>query len=264
MNQTFGYAINQVTYVFNALNFTNGQTFSNAIYYGLLALAFGLVSAFLMSFTKQSSSARRIFRFMGWAGSLVVLIVSIGLPEQGAYQLLPMLPFVLPLFAIWFSRDGEENDGIERRGRKKKNKEVWAAYFTSQAFLPLVALVYLLANPVVQDVVVQSGQSSERSAIASYIHNHSKAKDTIYAWDTTATLYQESDRLSASALLTPTSYLGINENRTNVIQQIDRSEPKYIVVNNQVELTSNMKDLLKENYRLVEKKYRHFKLYQRS
>lgn len=60
------YAINQVTYVFNALNFSNGQTFSNAIYYGLLALAFGLVSAFLMSFTKQSSSARRIFRFMGW------------------------------------------------------------------------------------------------------------------------------------------------------------------------------------------------------
>ena len=263
-NQTFGYAINQVTYVFNALNFSNGQTFSNAIYYGLLALAFGLVSAFLMSFTKQNSSARRIFRFMGWAGSLVVLIVSIGLPEQGAYQLLPMLPFVLPLFAIWFSRGGEENDGIERRGRKKKNKEVWAAYFTSQVFLPLVALVYLLANPVVQDVVLQSGQSSERSAIASYIKNHTKSKDTIYAWDTTATLYQESDRLAASALLTPTSYLGINENRTNVIQQIDRSEPKYIVVNNQVELTSKMKDLLKENYRLVEKKYRHFKLYQRS
>ncbi len=187
LNQTFGYAINQVTYVFNALNFSNGQTFSNAIYYGLLALAFGLVSAFLMSFTKQSSSARRIFRFMGWAGSLVVLVVSIGLPEQGAYQLLPMLPFVLPLFAIWFSRDGEENDGIERRGRKKKNKEVWAAYFTSQVFLPLVALVYLLANPVVQDVVLQSGQSSERSAIASYIKHHTKSKDTIYAWDTTAT-----------------------------------------------------------------------------
>jgi len=264
LNQTFGYAINQVTYVFNALNFSNGQTFSNAIYYGLLALAFGLVSAFLMSFTKQSSSARRIFRFMGWAGSLVVLIVSIGLPEQGAYQLLPMLPFVLPLFAIWFSRGGEANDEIERRGRKKKNKEVWAAYFTSQVFLPLVALIYLLANPVVQDLVLQSGQSSERSAIASYIHNHSKAKDTIYAWDTTAILYQESDRLAASALLTPTSYLGINENRTNVTQQIDRSEPKYIVVNNQVELTSKMKDLLKENYRLVEKKYRHFKLYQRS
>ena len=160
---------------------------------------------------------------------------------------------------------GEANDEIERRGRKKKNKEVWAAYFTSQVFLPLVALVYLLANPVVQDVVLQSGQSSERSAIASYIHNITPSrKDTIYAWDTTAILYQESDRLAASALLTPTSYLGINENRTNVTQQIDRSEPKYIVVNNQVELTSKMKDLLKENYRLVEKKYRHFKLYQRS
>ena len=263
-NQTFGYAINQVTYVFNALNFTNGQTFSNAIYYGLLALAFGLVSAFLMSFTKQDSSARRIFRFMGWVGSLVVLLVSVGLPEQGAYQLLPMLPFVLPLFALWFSRDEETDEGLERRGRKKKNKKVWAAYFTSQAFLPVIALIYLVASPVVQDQVLQPGQSSERSEIASYIQKHSKSKETIYAWDTRATLYQESDRLAASALLTPTSYLGIYENRTNVTQQIDRSEAKYIVVNNQVELTSNMKKLLKENYRLVEKKYRHFKLYQRS
>lgn len=263
-NQTFGYAINQVTYVFNALNFTNGQTFSNAIYYGLLALAFGLVSAFLMSFTKQDSSARRIFRFMGWVGSLVVLLVSIGLPEQGAYQLLPMLPFVLPLFALWFSRDEETDEGLERRGRKKKNKKVWAAYFTSQAFLPVIAFIYLVASPVVQDQVLQPGQSSERSEIASYIQKHSKSKETIYAWDTRATLYQESDRLAASALLTPTSYLGIYENRTNVTQQIDRSEAKYIVVNNQVELTSNMKKLLKENYRLVEKKYRHFKLYQRS
>ncbi len=92
---------------------------------------------------------------------------------------------------------------------EEENKEVWAAYFTSQVFLPLVALVYLLANPVVQDVVLQSGQSSERSAIASYINHHTKSKDTIYAWDATATLYQESDRLAASALLTPTSYLGI-------------------------------------------------------
>ena len=106
---------------------------------------------------------------MGWVGSLVVLVVSIGLPEQGAYQLLPMLPFVLPLFAVWFSRDGEASEGTERRGRKKKNKEVWAAYFTSQVFLPLVALVYLLVNPVVQDVVLQSGQSSERSAIATIL-----------------------------------------------------------------------------------------------
>ena len=60
---------------------------------------------------------------------------------------------------------------------------------------------------MVQDVVLQSGQSSERSAIASYIKHHTKSKDTIYAWDATATLYQESDRLAASALLTPTSYL---------------------------------------------------------
>ena len=141
---------------------------------------------------------------MGWAGSLVVLIVSIGLPEQGAYQLLPMLPFVLLCLRSGSHEMGKKTMGSERRGRKKENKEVWAAYFyLSQVSLPLVALVYLLANPVVQDVALQSGQSSERSAIASYIKNHTKSKDTIYAWDATATLYQESDRLAASGLIDP-------------------------------------------------------------
>ena len=157
-----------------------------------------------MSFTKQNSGARRIFRFMGWAGSLVVPHRVYWSSGQGAYQLLPMLPFVLPLvcdlvLTRWGRKRWDRNVVVGRR----KTKEVWAAYFTSQVFLPLVALVYLLANPVVQDVVLQSGQSSERSAIASHIKNHTKSKDTIYAWDATATLYQESDRLAASALLTP-------------------------------------------------------------
>ena len=61
-NQTFGYAINQVTYVLNALNYSNGQAFGNAIYYSLLALTLGLVSAFLMSFSKQKNTQLRIFR----------------------------------------------------------------------------------------------------------------------------------------------------------------------------------------------------------
>ena len=78
-----------------------------------------LASLCLFDVLQQSSSARRIFRFMGWAGSLVVLI-DVWSSGTRAYQLLPMLPFILPLFAIWFSRDGEENDRIERRGRKKK------------------------------------------------------------------------------------------------------------------------------------------------
>ena len=140
-----------MTYVFNALNFKlNGQTFSNAIYYGLLALAFGLVSAFLMSFTKQNSGARRIFRFMGWAGSLVVLIVSVGLPEQeltDCYRCLPFVPLPLCL-----------RSGSHEMGRKRWDRTSWSEeekqgslgrLLYRQVFL-LVALVYLLANPVVQ------------------------------------------------------------------------------------------------------------------
>ncbi len=110
------------------------------IYYGLLALAFGLMPAFDVA-TKQSSSARRIFHFMGWTGSLVVLVVSIGLPEQGAYQLLPMLPFVSSMFAIWFSRDRGKKTTVSNVVVGKKENKKFGPLTLSQVFLPLVALI---------------------------------------------------------------------------------------------------------------------------
>ncbi len=164
---------------------------------------------------------------MGWAGSLVVLIVSIGLPEQGAYQLLPMLPFVLPLFAIWFSRDGEENDGIERRGRKKKKQGSLGRLLYEPSFLTTSSPLsicwriqwfkmscFSLANQVngVLLPAILTITPSRRIPSMLGIRQLLSIKKAI-VWP-------------HSALLTPTSYLGINENRTNVIQQIDRSEPK--------------------------------------
>ena len=125
---------------------------------------------------------------MGWAGSLVVSYVSIGLPEQGAYQLLPMLRHLFFLYLRSGSQwDGKKTMGSKRRGRKKKTSEVpGRLLFTSQVFLPLVALIYLLANPVVQDVVLQSGQPRNGALLPATLKNHTKSKDTIYAWDTTA------------------------------------------------------------------------------
>jgi len=256
-NGSFGYAIHQTLYSLRSLQFDAGHLFANLVYYCLLLLTLGFASAFVMSFRKVSTSGQRVIRFMSWFGLLLVVAVVVGTPEQGAYQFLSLLPFVLPLFALWFAGD----ESTYQR-RKMKNNTIWDLYFSSQAFLPILAMAYLVGYPVVNQLVLQNNLASDRSAIAQYIKSHSDSKDTIYAWDQTAHLYQESGRLAASALLTPTAYMGPRENRTNLINQIKQAKPKFIVVNKDLDVTSALKKVLTKDYEKVNQKGSHYTLYQ--
>lgn len=256
-NGSFGYAIHQTLYSLRSLQFDAGHLFANLVYYCLLLLTLGFASAFVMSFRKVSTSGQRVIRFMSWFGLLLVVAVVVGTPEQGAYQFLSLLPFGLPLLALWFAGD----ESTYQR-RKMKNNSIWDLYFSSQAFLPILAMAYLVGYPVVNQLVLQNNLASERSTIAQYIKSHSDSKDTIYAWDQTAHLYQESGRLAASALLTPTAYLSPRENRTNLINQIKQAKPKFIVVNKDLDVTSAMQKVLTKNYEKVNQKGSQYTLYQ--
>ncbi|VED66350.1 MULTISPECIES: MFS transporter [Streptococcus] len=256
-NGSFGYAIHQTLYSLRSLQFDAGHLFANLVYYCLLLLTLGFASAFVMSFRKVSTSGQRVIRFMSWFGLLLVVAVVVGTPEQGAYQFLSLLPFGLPLLALWFAGD----ESTYQR-RKMKNNSIWDLYFSSQAFLPILAMAYLVGYPVVNQLVLQNNRTSDRSAIAQYIKSHSDSKDTIYAWDQTAHLYQESGRLAASALLTPTAYMGPRENRTNLINQIKQAKPKFIVVNKDLDVTSAMQKVLTKNYEKVNQKGSQYTLYQ--
>ena len=256
-NGSFGYAIHQTLYSLRSLQFDAGHLLANLVYYCLLLLTLGFASAFVMSFRKVSTSGQRVIRFMSWFGLLLVVAVVVGTPEQGAYQFLSLLPFGLPLLALWFAGD----ESTYQR-RKMKNNSIWDLYFSSQAFLPILAMAYLVGYPVVNQLVLQNNLASERSTIAHYIKSHSDSKDTIYAWDQTAHLYQESGRLAASALLTPTAYMGPRENRTNLINQIKQDKPKFIVVNKDLDVTSALQKVLTKNYEKVNQKGSQYTLYQ--
>ena len=256
-NGSFGYAIHQTLYSLRSLQFDAGHLFANLVYYCLLLLTLGFASAFVMSFRKVSTSGQRVIRFMSWFGFLLVVAVVVGTPEQGAYQFLSLLPFGLPLLALWFAGD----ESTYQR-RKMKNNSIWDLYFSSQAFLPILAMAYLVGYPVVNQLVLQNNLTSDRSAIAQYIKSHSDSKDTIYAWDQTAHLYQESGRLAASAFLTPTAYMGPRENRTNLINQIKQAKPKFIVVNKDLDVTSALQKVLTKNYEKVNQKGSQYTLYQ--
>ena len=255
-NGSFGYAIHQTLYSLRSLQFDAGHLFANLVYYCLLLLTLGFASAFVMSFRKVSTSGQRMIRFVSCFGLLLVVAIVVGTPEQGAYQFLSLLPFGLPLLALWFAGD----ESTYQR-RKMKNNSIWDLYFSSQAFLPILAMAYLVGYPVVNQFVLQNNLANERSTIAHYIKSHSDSKDTIYAWDQTAHLYQESGRLAASALLTPTAYLGPKENRTNLTNQIKQDKPKFIVVNKDLDVTSALQKVLTKNYEKVNQKGSQYTLY---
>jgi len=170
------------------------------------------------------------------------------------------LPFAMILFALWFNKGKQQAPGRHRRDRRRPT--MWTSYLSGQFFLPLLAIFYLIGYPLVNEYILSSGVSAERSEAAQYIKEKTKDGDTIYAWDTSASLYQKSSRLSAVSLLTPTLYVGTAENRLGLQKGLENSQPKYILVNNDVKLLSDVKQLISQNYKEADLKLDHFKLYQ--
>lgn len=260
-NATFDRAINQVTYAISAFNLTGSHWLSNLLYYGLLFIGLGFGTAVIANFSsKEKNMVTPILRFISFFGVLTSFVLAIALPEQGSYQLLPMLPYIIILLALWFNKGEGKSAGRHRRNRREIS--IWSRYLTGQFFLPIIAMVYLIGYPLVQEYILSNGVSSERNQAAQYIQKNSTEKEKIYAWDTTSSLYKESNRLSAVPLLSPTLYKGTKENQIRLQDNLATAKPKFILVNNQVSVSSEVKQKLSSDYQETDLKLTHFKLYQ--
>ena len=123
-------------------------------------------------------------------------------------------------------------------------------------------MIYLIGFPLVQEYILSNGVSGERAMAARYIRENSSAKDMIYAWDNTASLYQQSQRLSAVSILTPSLYTGTDENQIYLRNTLNQVEPKFILVNNHIQLLPDVDTKISKNYKETNLKLSHFKLYQ--
>ena len=56
--------------------------------------------------------------------------------------------------------------------------------------------------------------------------------------------------------------MGPKENRTNLINQIKQAKPKFIVVNNDLDVTSALQKVLTKNYKKVNQRGSQYTLYQ--
>ena len=262
LNGSFGVAISQATYVLEAFRLNGSYIFNHLLYYGLLFLGLGFTTALMTAFAfKEEPTAARGMRFIGLLGLPISFVGVLGLPEKGAYQLLITLPFALLLLALWLDTGGDR-DGHERRHRKPTNASSWNRYLGKQLFLPLLAMLYLLAYPFVNEYILSNGVSAERNLAAQHIRENSTSKDSIYAWDNTASLYKKSQRLSAVSLLSPSLYTGTEENRIFLRNALNEASPKFILVNKNVKLFSDIKKKISQDYEEVDLELNHFKLYQ--
>ncbi|MEW4354729.1 heme transporter CcmD [Streptococcus pneumoniae] len=259
LNGTFGLAISQITYPLESLS-VGSHVLNHAPLYLGLGMGLGVFTAIVGSLSGAKKELEIVLQIFSSLAVVAVLLFSLFLPEDGAYHLLPVLPFLMVLIAIWLGKEGYAKRG-RHSSRAEQTHSVFGAYFKKNLLLPVLALLYLIVYPIANHYAFLVSEGKERAQAAAYIKAEAKSGDRIYAWDKTAHLYQESGHLSASALLTPSLYGDTAENRLILAQAITQNHPVYILVHRDLPLLADVQKELKESYQEENLELDHFTLY---
>ena len=257
---TFGDAISHTLYPLVTLGLlSNTKLIDNAAFYGLLALALGLLTL-IVSGIVQSKPAKQyavsIVVSLGLLVSLILLILSKE-PLHGS-RLAVVLPF-LTLLLLTNIKEGLP--GRTSRRRSTESSSLFSRYLKGNFYLPVVAIVYLLFLPVLSRYISHPSTYQEREQLASLVKQQTSSEDRVYAWDDRPDFYRASERLAPTSLVTPTLYTASDENKTRLVNDLKENQPKMILVNQKVVLWSDVESLLSEKYELVQTDSKEFKLY---
>ena len=254
---SFGDAISQTLYPVNTLSlFSNSHLLENAAFYGLLAVGLGSLGL-LFTGLFQSKPAKQyalsIATSLGLLVSLGILILS-NEPVNGT-RLVILLPFLVLLLLTGIKEDVSEG-GSRRRRREKKD-----SFIKGNFYLPLFALAYLIALPILSRYLSHPATYQERERLASVVKQQTSSEDRVYAWDDRPDFYRASERLAPTSLVTPTLYTASDENKTKLMNDLKENQPKMLMVNQKVALWSDVESWLSEKYELVQTDTSEFKLY---
>ena len=258
---SFGNAISQILYPVDSLNvFSNPALLDNLLFYGLLTLSLGALVLVFTGFLQSKSVEIKYFAiFSGIALILLVVLLIFSTEPIHGSRLVVYLPFMTILL---LARIGEkELKGADRRRRYRRASTLLGDFLRINAYLPIFALIYLVAAPIVGRYVLHQDLYQERGRIESIVKEQTKESDSIYIWDNQIDMYQSSERLSASQLLAPNLYTSLAENQTILLNDLRENKPKMIVVNTKLNLWKEVEQLLAQNYQQVQSNIADFKLY---
>ena len=258
---SFGNAISQILYPVDSLNvFSNPALLDNLLFYGLLTLSLGALVLVFTGFLQSKSVEIKYFAiFSGIALILLVVLLIFSTELIHGSRLVVYLPFMTILL---LARIGEkELKGADRRRRYRRTSTLLGDFLRINAYLPIFALIYLVAAPIVGRYVLHQDLYQERGRIESIVKEQTKESDSIYIWDNQIDMYQSSERLSASQLLAPNLHTSLAENQTILLNDLRENKPKMIVVNTKLNLWKEVEQLLAQNYQQVQSNLADFKLY---
>lgn len=260
-NGSFGEAVGQIIFDLTNLSFYHSHFWLNLSVYLLVVFLLGIGYALLYAFKNGQKHSLEVRLFAG-LGFILVWCLSLFNPDFGLYHFLAALPFMLILLALWQTHLMEKRFGGAHSRRLIHQENAWYRYLSSSHFLPILAMVLTLAYPLGDRFLIHKGIVQERNQIARYLQSKTQEKDRIYAWDTSASLYSSSQRLSAAAILSPSLYLTTSENRIDLVNSLQTTPPLYIVVNHQLAISKEVKEILKKDYQKSSETFRYFTLYQ--
>lgn len=261
LNKNFGPAIQQTfLYQLEELSFSHAGGLQNMLLALLFLLGTGLLTSLFYGVLAVKRGGDRDFKVLLYLLFLLYLAESLASPHFSAASLLILVPFGLLLTGAHMG-----NPSVFAKGIKGQvdydNDQVTKSYFALNGFLPVLALVYLLAYPAW--TFLTSGQErADRQTAAAYIQDKAAADTRVYAWDDSALVYLKSQRWSSAEITTPDTYLTNSDNRDDLTLTLTRDKTKFILVNHSEEVPAELTKHLTDNYQTVDLDLKNFTLYQ--
>ncbi|VIS87925.1 competence-induced protein Ccs4 [Streptococcus pneumoniae] len=258
---SFGDAISGIRYPIDSIRFDfTSKILENMFFYGLLSLGLGFVVCIFLGLFQ--SKPFKLYVISVPASLVVILgLILLFFSQEPLHASYLMVVFPVFLLLLVTNIKSQQRGRSARRSRRETPVGLWSRFFKGNLYLLVFGFVYLLSVPFLMKFVLYPVPYQERNRLADLVKEETNTEDAIYAWDDTATLYRKSERLSPSAILSPLHYTATEENRNKLLNDLKEKQPKVIVVNDKVEVWSEVETLLKENYQQVKTDYSEFKVY---
>ena len=197
----------------------------------------------------------QIFAVLG--SGLLIGAVTTGnhlLGEAKDKSILNIVPYGLVLTAL--SLDDATKKRAERTSHRRRNVsqihalKVFGIFLSRNYFLPILVFAFAFAMPIIM-FLFNLENNAERSTVANYIVKRTKKDETIYVYDSTAKIYLDSGRKSASQFVLPELNTAKPSHKKAISDTLIQDSAQYIVVQDNTHLPSDVKSTLSKNYKKV-------------
>ena len=183
---------------------------------------------------------------------IFTVVYSLFSQSFGLYSILNIVPYGLVLTAL--SLDDAIKKRAERTSHRRRNGnqihtlKVFGIFLSRNYFLPIAVFAFAFAMPIIM-FLFNLGNNTERSTVANYLAKNTKKDETIYVYDSSAKIYLESGRKSASQFVLPELNTAKSSHQKALSDTIIQDSAQYIVVQQDTQLPSDVKSTLSKNYK---------------